>query len=94
MFGKLKSRWNVGGWQLLLVIITFAVGGSLCGWLARKLLTLTNLETGWLYYTIYIVVMTIIWPFCVLVISIPLGQFKFFKTYLGRIAAKIKGKTK
>ena len=89
MFSKLQKKWNVGGWQLILVIATFAIGGSLTGWLGRKILAITPLEHNWLYYLLYIVLITLIWPFVVLLISIPLGQFSFFKKYLRRILDKI-----
>ncbi|MEI9955656.1 MAG: hypothetical protein WDM90_04945 [Ferruginibacter sp.] len=49
MFEKLKQHWKVNGLNLALIITTFAVGGSLCGYAGRKLLALTNLEKGALW---------------------------------------------
>lgn len=85
MLDKLKSRWRVNSVNLLLVIITFAVGGSLCGYLGRKLLMLSGLEKGIFWVIIYIILVTLLWPVCVLAVSIPLGQFNFFKKYLVKI---------
>jgi formyltetrahydrofolate-dependent phosphoribosylglycinamide formyltransferase len=92
MFEKLKQRWNVNTTDLLLIICTFALGGSLCGFLGRQLLSLTNLEKGIIWVIIYIVVITLLWPFCVLLISVFLGQFSFFKKYLSKIWKRISGK--
>ncbi|MFX9676770.1 DUF6787 family protein, partial [Acinetobacter baumannii] len=65
------------------------LGGSLCGYLGRKLLGVTDLEKGVLYFVVYIVVITCLWPLCVIIISIPFGQFNFFRAYLERIWGRI-----
>lgn len=92
MFSKLKQRWKVNEVRLILIISTFALGGSLCGYLGKKLMAFTNLEKGLLWFILYIILITLIWPACVLLISIPLGQFSFFKNYLSKIWARIRGK--
>lgn len=94
MFEKLKHRWNVNGINLLLIICTFAIGGSLCGIGARKLLGLTNLDKGVLWITLYIILVTLLWPLCVLIISYPFGQFAFFKRYLTKVWKRITGDKK
>ncbi len=92
MFEKLKARWKVNTLNLVLVIATFALGGSLCGYAGRKLLLLTGLEKGALWITLYIILVTLLWPVCVLLISIPLGQFRFFKNYIIKISNKMTGR--
>ena len=92
MFQKLKTRWGVNGLNLALIISTFALGGSLCGWAGRKLLLLTGLEKGITWFILYILLITLLWPLCVLLISIPFGQFAFFKKYILKIWNKISGK--
>ena len=89
MLKKLQAKWNVNLWNLLLIISTFAIGGSLCGFAGRKLLLLTNLEKNALWILLYIVIITLLWPICVLIVSIPLGQFSFFKNYVLRIRNKM-----
>ena len=92
MFEKLKQRWQVNSINLVLVIFTFAFGGSLCGFAGRKLMGLTGLGKGFLWVLLYIVFVTLLWPFCVLLVSIPLGQFPFFIKYLTRIWRRMGGK--
>ncbi|HLO72055.1 MAG TPA: DUF6787 family protein [Flavipsychrobacter sp.] len=92
MFDGLKNKWKVGGLQLLLILCTFALGGSLCGYAGRKILSLFPLEKGVLWFVIYILLITILWPICVLIISIPFGQFSFFKNYLQRIWKRMTGR--
>ncbi len=91
MLQKLQQKWKVGTGRLLLILTSFALGGSLCGWLGRKLLGLWGLEKSAAYYILYVVVITILWPLCVLVIGSGLGQFRFFRNYLSKILAKITG---
>ena len=88
MFKKWQNKWKVTGLQLGLIITTFALGGSLCGYLGRMFLKSTPLEKGPLWVGIYILLITLLWPVCVLIISIPLGQFGFFKKYVGRILSR------
>ncbi len=94
MLKKLQHRWKVNGWNLLLVIATFALGGSLCGYAGRKLLLMTGLEKGMLWVASYIIIVTLLWPICVLLVSVPLGQFSFFRRYIIKILFKMGGKEK
>ncbi|WP_315818867.1 hypothetical protein [Paraflavitalea speifideaquila] len=63
MFEKLQQKWKVNGWRLLLILITFALGGSLCGYLGRQLLGLFQIESAIIRIPLYIVLVTILWPF-------------------------------
>lgn len=92
MFEKLRQRWGVNGVNLFLIICTFALGGSLCGLAGRRLLGLTGMDKGVLWVVLYILLITLLWPLCVLLISIPLGQFGFFRRYLARIGKRFTGK--
>jgi hypothetical protein len=94
MLKKLQEKWKVGIGRLVLIITTFALGGSLCGYLGRKLLGFTSMEKGVLWVVAYVLLVTILWPLCVIVISIPLGQFVFFKNYLRKVFARISGRRK
>ena len=88
MFEKLKQHWKVNGLSLILIITTFALGGSLCGYAGRKLMALTAIDKGALWVVLYILLVTFLWPLSVLLVSIPLGQFNFFKKYIGKILGR------
>ncbi len=94
MLQKLKARWKVNGINLLLIIATFALGGSLCGYAGRKILLWTDLEKGAVWIVLYLILVTLLWPLCVLLISIPFGQFGFFKNYIKKIWGKMSGRSK
>ena len=85
MFEKLQRKWKVNGIDLVLILSTFALGGSICGIAGRKIMELTGIEKGVTWIITYIIILTIIWPLCVLLTSIPLGQFTFFKKYIYKI---------
>lgn len=91
MFNNLKQKWQVNNLQLFLIICTFAIGGSLCGFAGRKLLQLLQIERGFLYYVLYILLITILWPIAVILVSIVFGQFAFFKNYIKKIAKRMFG---
>lgn len=92
MLQKLKAKWGVSWWQFTLIFTTFALGGSTCGWLGRQALQYLDIDNAAIRIPLYIIIVTLLWPICVLAISIPLGQFVFFKNYISRIGRKIAGK--
>ena len=91
MFEKLKIKWNVNTTQLVLILCTFALGGSTCGYLGRKVLRYFSIDNDVVFVFAYVIVITLLWPICVLLISIPLGQFTFFYKYLKKVKQKIFG---
>lgn len=93
MFKKLQRKWGVNGVRLFLILCTFALGGSLCGYAGKKIMGLTGLDKNVAWFILYIIIISIIWPLCVLLISIPLGQFLFFKKYIHKVGNRIFGKS-
>lgn len=88
MFERLQKKWKVSGWQMFLILIIFALGGSITGYAGRKLMSIFEVEMIMLNVIIYLVVITIVWPMAVLAVSIPFGQFSFFKKYISRIGRR------
>ena len=89
MFEKLRQKWKVNMPQLVLILCTFAIGGSLTGYVAKKIMNLLSIEADWLWAIIYIVLVTAIWPMMVLLVSIPFGQFRFFSNYTRKLGEKM-----
>lgn len=89
-FYRLKEKWKLNSmWQLLLVIGTFAIGGTTCGMVGKQVMHLIGPDHKGLWILMYILLITILWPVCVLIISVPLGQFNFFKHYLKGIGRRL-----
>ena len=89
MFEKLRQKWKVNVFQLVLILCTFAIGGSLTGYAAKKIINVLSIESDWLWTIIYILLVTIIWPVMVLIISLPFGQFRFFYNYTRKLGQRI-----
>lgn len=89
MFEKLRQKWKVNVLQLVLILCTFAIGGSLTGYAAKKIMNMLPIEADWLWAIIYIVLVTIIWPAMVLLVSLPFGQFRFFYNYTRKLGQKV-----
>jgi len=89
MFERLQKKWHVSGGRLLLILVTFAVGGSLTGIIGKKIMNLLAIGSTALYIPIYIIVVTLVWPFMVLTVSLFTGQFLFFRNYLSKLGRKI-----
>jgi len=89
MFKRLQQKWKVGPLQIIFIIISFAIGGSVTGFAAKKIMNLLSVEQDWLWAIIYILLITLIWPLAVIIVSFFFGQFKFFSRYVGRLGAKI-----
>lgn len=88
---NLQEKWKVGGSQFWLIMLTFALGGSLSGRLCGFLLNLVFLEKNWAFWLVYPLFLTILWPFSVIFVSFFTGQFRFFRGYLARVGAKVFG---
>ena len=91
---RLQEKWKLGTGQFWLVILTFALGGSLSGRLCSFLLKLVFLEKNWAFWLVYPLFLTILWPFSVIFVSFFTGQFTFFKGYLGRVGSRLLGSGK
>lgn len=89
MLNKLKTRWGVNGLGLVLILCTFAIGGSLSGYLAKLVMQMMAINDGWYYLPLYILVISLLWPISVISVSVLFGQFGFFSKYLMKIGARM-----
>jgi len=89
MFQRLQQKWKVNTVQLILIICTFAIGGSFTGYAGRKILNIFIIEQKWLWIVAYILLVCLLWPLAVLLISIPFGQFSFFLKYIRKIGMRM-----
>lgn len=89
MFEKLKSKWKVSGLRLALILCTFAIGGSLTGFVAKKIMNQFVIGQDWIWAIVYILLVTLIWPMMVILVSIPFGQLRFFLSYTRKLGEKL-----
>lgn len=91
MLERLQERWGVGPIRIILILIVFAIGGSCSGYLAKVVMGYLDIGMVWYSIPLYILIVTMLWPCCVIITSIPFGQFRFFKSYLQRMFRRISG---
>ena len=89
MFERLQKKWKVSSVRFVLILFTFAAGGSLTGYAGRKLMPIFSIQQKWLWVLVYIMIITLLWPLAVLLVSVFTGQFRFFVKYIKKIGARI-----
>jgi hypothetical protein len=89
MLKRLEQKWQVSPLRIVLIIVCFALGGSLTDYAAKKIMDLFSVRQDWVWVIIYILLITIIWPLAVIIVSIFFGQLKFFAGYVKRIGVKL-----
>ena len=94
MFEKLSRKWGVNGWQLVLVLIVFAITGSLTAYITKTATSWLGLEdkgskillrAGMLLFGYWILL---------LVVAFVFGQFSFFWKWERAFFRKLTGKKK
>ena len=89
MFKRLQQKWKVSAGRLVLILTTFAIAGSCTGYAGRKVLSLAAIESQVVYIILYIIIVTLLWPLMILLISIPMGEFYFFRNYMSKLGKKL-----
>jgi hypothetical protein len=89
MFHRLQKKWKVNGWQVFVILTIFALGGSVTGFVGRKLMSVFEIEISVPFIVVYLLTITVIWPVAVLIVSIPFGQFSFFRNYIIRMGNRV-----
>ena len=90
MFDGLKKRWKVGGKDLILILITFALTGTVTAWVTRKITVWAGVESWsgeWIILKLF--VLLIGYQFFILIFGGLLGQFSFFWNYEKKILARL-----
>jgi len=91
---KLKKRWGItSNFQIILILIVFAINGSFAAWVANPITNVLglSLETidPWIFWPIRILLIFPIYQITLPLVGFLFGQFKFFwnfeKKFLGRI---------
>lgn len=81
-FDKLKQRWQItSNFQLLVIIIVFAITGSTSAWVTKPLLMYFGIDKSnglLLYWVLRILILFPIYQVLLVFIGTLLGQHKFF----------------
>lgn len=80
---KLKKRWGIqSNFQIVLIIIVFAINGSFAAWIAKPLTEFIGLDyettNGWVFWPVRILLIFFIYQITLPIVGFCFGQFKFF----------------
>jgi len=86
---KLKKHWNISSnTQLLLILLVFAINGSLSGFITKPALNFIGVTKEnihfIIYWILYILVISIVYFALLIIISRLFGQSSFFKKFAKR----------
>ncbi len=86
---KLKNHWEISSNnQLILILLVFAVNGSLSGIITKPVLVFIGITKDnmllLIYWLLYFLIMTIIYFSLLIVVSKLFGQSSFFKKFAKR----------
>ena len=78
-----KKRWNItSNWQVFVIIVVFAITGSIAAYLSKPILELFGIVKGelsnWIYYPLYIVLIFPIYQVLLVGFGFLFGQHTFF----------------
>ncbi len=94
---KFKEKWNISSnYQLVIILIVFAITGSLSLYVSTPILEALSIDREilsiWLFWPLKILIIFPIYQILILIIGTIFGQFKFFwkfeKKFLKRIGFK------
>ena len=79
-YDKTKNRWGVRGWRVLAILLTFTLTGLTVVWMKRPLLgiLLPDDVPGWVYWTVYALIIIPLYQVILVVWGTLFGQFRFF----------------
>jgi len=91
---KLKERWNItSNWQILIILIVFAVTGSTATYIGKPILDFFNITqeslNSVLYWFIRIALLFVVYQFMLVFFGWLFGQFQFFWNFEKKMLCRI-----
>ncbi len=93
--GNFKERWNIiSNWQMLIILVVFAITGSTSAYLAKPILAFIGItkesSSGWLYYPLYIILIFPVYQVLLVTFGFLFGQFSFFWAFEKKMLRSMK----
>ena len=88
MFTRLQQKWKVTGWQLCVILVVFAITGTLTAWVSKTITAWLGMDAGtfWLWkLLVRIAVLIFGYQAILLLTAFVFGQFAFFLEYEKKI---------
>ena len=89
MLKKLKQHWEVSTNELILILCTFAVTGTLTAWLSKKVTEWLSIDQyGFAWWSAKIIILIFGYQVIILIIGFCFGMFPFFWRYEKKILSR------
>lgn len=89
MLKKLKQHWDVSTKELILILCTFAVTGTLTAWLSKKVTEWLSIDPyGFAWWATKIIILIFGYQVIILIIGFCFGMFSFFWRYEKKILSR------
>lgn len=91
---KLKKRWGIdNNWQIVIILIVFAVTGSTASYIGKPILLFLNITTDSMgtlsYWVIRIILLFVMYQFMLVFFGWLFGQYKFFWNFEKKMLSRI-----
>ena len=91
---RLKEKWGIkSNFQFIIILIIFAVTGSLSVWVVKPILEIVGLDksdvNAYIFWPIRIVIIFPIYQVMIVVIGALFGQFKFFWAFEKKMLVRL-----
>jgi hypothetical protein len=88
-----KQRWQIkSNWQLLVILMVFAITGSTAAFAAKPILSILSINKNdvspWIYYPCYIFILFPIYQVLLVSFGYLFGQFPFFWSFEKKLLKK------
>lgn len=88
--GSFKERWNItSDWQVVVILVVFAVTGSTSALIAKPILAFIGITKEsvslWLYFPLYIIIILPIYKVLLFLIGTLFGQREFFWNFIKKM---------
>tara|TARA_B110000881_G_C18389642_1_gene420360 strand:- start:369 stop:680 length:312 start_codon:yes stop_codon:yes gene_type:complete len=93
-FENLKTKWNIkSNFSLVIILIVFAITGSLSLVVSDPILRLIGLEkdtmSPWLFTPLRLLIVFPVYQVLILIIGAAFGQFNFFWKFVKKMLSKM-----
>ena len=91
---KLKKRWGIeSNWQIVLILIVFAVTGSTASYIGKPILSYLGITpetfSTFGYWVVRILILFVMYQFLLVFFGWVFGQFKFFWNFEKKMLVRL-----
>lgn len=87
---KLKERWGItSNFQLVIILIVFAITGSTSAWVTRPILAFIGIEKDtmnpFIYWPLSLLLILPVYKMLLIIIGTIFGQYRFFSQFVKKM---------